>query len=55
MLMSTRRKDRTQGVKNGSDLEYEELGQIADNKERVTKNKVMKTYNMLWSHHDDRD
>jgi hypothetical protein len=45
-----------QGVKIGSDLEYEEqLVQIVDTKERVTRNKVVKTYKVLWSHHDDRD
>jgi len=45
-----------QGVKIGSDLEYEEqLVQIVDTKERVTRNKVVKTYKVLWSHHNDRD
>ena len=28
---------------------------IVDTKERVTRNRVVKTYKVVWSHHDDRD
>jgi len=44
------------GIKLKVDLEYKEqpVG-IVDNKERVTRNRVVKTYKVVWSHHDDRD
>ena len=44
------------GIKIKADLEYKEqpLG-IVDTKERVTQNRVVKTYKVVWSHHDDRD
>jgi len=36
--------------------EYKELPVgIVDTKERVTRNRVVKTYKVVWSHHDDRD
>jgi len=28
---------------------------IVDTKERVTRNRVVKTYKVMWSYHDDRD
>ena len=28
---------------------------IVDTKERVTRNRVVKTYKVVWSDHDDRD
>jgi hypothetical protein len=43
-------------VKIKADLEYKgrPVG-IMDTKERVTRNNVVKTYKVVWSHHDDRD
>jgi len=44
------------GIKIKEDLEYKEQPvSIVDTKERVTKNRVVKTYKVVWSHHDDRD
>jgi len=44
------------GIKIKVDLEYkEQLVGIVDTKERVTQNRVVKTYKVVWSHHDDRD
>ena len=44
------------GIKLKGDLEYKEqpVG-IVDTKERVTRNRVVKTYKVVWSHHDDTD
>jgi len=28
---------------------------IIDTKERVTRNRIVKTYKVVWSHHNDRD
>jgi len=44
------------GIKIKADLEYKEqpVG-IVDTKERVTQNRIVKTYKVVWSHHDDRD
>jgi len=44
------------GIKLKADLEYKEqpVG-IIDTKEQVTRNRVVKTYRVVWSHHDDRD
>jgi len=46
----------SRGIKIKADLEYKEqpVG-IVDTKERVTRNRVVKTYKVEWSHHDDRD
>jgi hypothetical protein len=45
-----------QGLKIGSDLVYQEqLVQVVDSKDRVTQNRVVRTYKVLWSHHDERD
>ena len=43
-------------IKIKADLEYKDqpVG-IVDTKERVTRNRVVKTYKVVWSHHDDRD
>jgi len=43
-------------IKLKADLEYKEqpVG-IIDTKERVTRNRVIKIYKVVWSHHDDRD
>ena len=43
-------------IKIKEDLEYKEqpVG-IVDTKERVTWNRVVKTYKVVWSHHDARD
>ena len=44
------------GIKLKANLEYKEqpVG-IVDTKERVTRNRVVKTYKVVWSYHDDRD
>jgi hypothetical protein len=44
------------GIKIKADLEYKEqpVG-IVDTKERVTRNRVVRTCKVVWSHHDDRD
>ena len=44
------------GIKIKADLEYKEqpVG-IVDTKERVTRNRVVKTYKVVWSHRDDRN
>jgi hypothetical protein len=40
-------------LKIGSDLVYQEQPiRILDTKDRVTRNNVVKTYKVLWSHHD---
>jgi len=45
-----------QGIKIKAELEYKEqpVG-IVDTKEQVTRNRVVKTYKVVWSHHDNRD
>jgi len=44
------------GIKIKADLEYKELQVgIVDTKERVTRNRVVKPYKVVWSHHDNRD
>ena len=44
------------GIKIKADLEYkEQLVGIVATKERVTRNRVVKTYKVVWSHHNDRD
>ena len=44
------------GIKIKADLEYKEqpVG-IIDTKEWVTRNRVVKTYKVVWSHRDGRD
>ena len=43
-------------LKVGSDLVYQEKPvKILDTKDRVTRSSVIKTYKVLWSHHDERD
>ena len=44
------------GIKIKADLEYKEqpVG-IVDTKERVTWNRIVKTYKVVWSHHDNGD
>ena len=44
------------GIKIKADLEYKEQQvSIVDTKEQVTRNRVVKIYKVVWSHHDDRD
>jgi len=43
------------GIKIKADLKYKEPVGIVDTKEQVTRNRVVKTYKVVWSHHDDRD
>ena len=47
---------KPRGIKIKADLEYKEqpVG-IVDTKERITRNRVVKTYKLVWSHHNDRD
>jgi hypothetical protein len=43
-------------IKIKSDLEYHEQPvQVLDTEDQVTRNKVMRTYKIQWSHHDDGD
>ena len=45
-----------QGIRIKSDLEYrEQQVRVLDTKDRVTQNKVVRTYKIQWSHHDDGD
>jgi hypothetical protein len=45
-----------QGIWIKSDLEYREQPvRVLDTKDRVTQNKVVRTYKIQWSHHDDGD
>jgi RNA polymerase-interacting CarD/CdnL/TRCF family regulator len=45
-----------QGIRIKSDLKYREQPvQVLDTKDRVTRNKVVRTYKIQWSHHDDGD
>jgi Zn-dependent metalloprotease len=45
-----------QGIRIKADLEYREQPvQVLDTKDRVTQNKVVTTYNIQWSHHDESD
>jgi hypothetical protein len=45
-----------QGIRIKSDLEYREQPVwVLDTKDRVTQNKVVRTYKIQWSHHDDGD
>jgi hypothetical protein len=44
------------GIKLKSDLVYREQPvQVLDTKERATRNSVVKTYKIQWSHHDEGD
>jgi hypothetical protein len=46
----------TQGLKIGSDLTYKEHPvRILDRKDRVTRNRVVMRYKVLWSNHDERN
>jgi len=44
------------GIKIKANFEYKEqpVGSM-DTKDRVTRNRVVKTYKVVWSHHNDRD
>jgi hypothetical protein len=43
-------------LKIGSDLVYQEqLIEVLDTKDQITKNIMVKTYKIMWSHHDERD
>jgi hypothetical protein len=45
-----------QGIRINADLEYREQPvRVLDTKERVTRNKVVTTYKIQWSHHDEND
>jgi hypothetical protein len=45
-----------QGIRIKSDLEYREQPiWVSDTKDRVTQNKVVRTYKILWNHHDGSD
>jgi hypothetical protein len=52
----SRGKDGTPRLKLKSDLVYREQPvQVLDSKERATRNNVVKTYKIQWSHHDEGD
>jgi hypothetical protein len=43
-------------LKIGSDLVYQEQSvKVLDTKDRITRNSTVKTYKIMWSHHDERD
>ena len=43
-------------LKIGSDLVYQEQPiEVLYTKDRITRNSSVKTYKILWSHHDERD
>jgi hypothetical protein len=45
-----------QGIRIKADLEYREQPvRVLDTKDRVTQNKVVITYKIQWSHHDEND
>jgi RNA polymerase-interacting CarD/CdnL/TRCF family regulator len=45
-----------QGIRIKADLEYrEQPDRVLDTKDRVTRNKVVRTYKIQWSHHDEGD
>jgi hypothetical protein len=45
-----------QGIRIKSDMEYREQSvRVLDTKDRVTWNKVVRTYKIQWSHHDEGD
>jgi uncharacterized FlgJ-related protein len=45
-----------QGIQIKADLEYREQPvRVLDTKDRVTRNKVVTTYKIQWSHHDEND
>jgi hypothetical protein len=45
-----------QGIRIHPDLEYREQPvRVLDTKDWVTRNKVMRTYKIQWSHHDEGD
>jgi hypothetical protein len=45
-----------QGIWIKADLEYREQPvRVLDTKERVTRNKIVTTYKIQWSHHDEND
>jgi hypothetical protein len=45
-----------QGIRIKADLEYREQPvRVLDTKDRVTRNKVVTTYKIQWSHHDESD
>jgi hypothetical protein len=45
-----------QGIQIKSDLEYRKQPvRVLDTKDRVTQNKVVRTYKIQWSHHNDGD
>jgi hypothetical protein len=45
-----------QGIRTKADLEYHEQPvRVLDTKYRVTRNKVVITYKIQWSHHDEGD
>jgi hypothetical protein len=47
---------KPRGIKLKSDLVYREQPvRVLDSKERATRNSVVKTYKIQWSHHDEGD
>ena len=49
-------KVEVKDLKIGSDLVYQEQPlEVLDTKDRITRNSTVKTYKIMWSHHDERD
>jgi hypothetical protein len=49
-------KVEVRGIKLESDLAYEEKPMVVlEVKERVTRNRVVKLYKVVWSNHSERD
>jgi hypothetical protein len=55
-LRVTEERVEAKDPKIGSDLVYQEQPiNILDTKDRVARNSTIKTYKVLWSHHDEHD
>jgi hypothetical protein len=55
-LRVSKERIEPRGIKLKSDLAYrEQLVRVLDTKERATRNSVVKTYKIQWSHHDEGD
>jgi hypothetical protein len=49
-------KVEVKDLKIGADLVYQEQPpEVLDSKDRITRNSTVKTYKILWNHHDERD
>jgi hypothetical protein len=56
MSLSTRRESRSQGSEDWVRLGISRTTyRVLDTKDRITRNSTVKTYKVLWSHHDEHD